>query len=538
MLLRAVPVGTQPQLFVDDYLIAESEGVEEHLHAMTKHPTPVLTAETPWERPGQGTVANPVAVYDVEEQLHKLWYSSQVLFSSGGETGAPRYKCYATSRDGIHVHRPELGLVDYDGSTANNILPADAGGGPILDCVEMSHVEPPELRYKSVNWLGFDEDGMGTHGVRFSADGLRWRDYEGNPVIRGREHGDAVSCAKLRDTYADFGPPGFPSAKYAIFLKTHLRLGRWWRRCVGVATSAPIRGGRFPGRGGVPFTEWTQPVLALAPDPRDDDLAEARLAAARPHLLYDHPEDHRAEFYEILVHRYGDLLLGFLWVFEPAFECSRLGGANQHGPVHVQLVSSRDLIHWHRAGDRQPILAPGEPGSFDAAMIFGITFPLPMGAEWGCYYAGTGIFHTAWPYLDAHIRLPFMEDLRAGRRQPPAIGLAKVRREGFVSRDAGAAGGTLTTRPLRPGAGRLTVNANVASGGELRVAVHDASGQALPGFEAEACTPVAGDAIRHAVHWGERGGDASWPHRELRLTFHLRDAELYAFQFTEDADPD
>ena len=37
-------------------------------------------------------------------------------------------------------------------------------------------------------------------------------------------------------------------------------------------------------------------------------------------------------------------------------------------------------------------------------------------------------------------------DVKAGRRHFPAIGLAKVRREGFVSRDAGADGGTLTTR--------------------------------------------------------------------------------------------
>ena len=44
--------------------------------------------------------------------------------------------CYATSRDGISWDKPELGLVDYEGSTANNIVWRGGGntkeqwGGP------------------------------------------------------------------------------------------------------------------------------------------------------------------------------------------------------------------------------------------------------------------------------------------------------------------------------------------------------------------------------------------------------------------------
>ena len=30
--------------------------------------------------------------------------------------------CYATSKDGVTWAKPELGLVEYEGSTANNIL--------------------------------------------------------------------------------------------------------------------------------------------------------------------------------------------------------------------------------------------------------------------------------------------------------------------------------------------------------------------------------------------------------------------------------
>ena len=37
----------------------------------------------------------------------------------------PRVSCFATSEDGIHWDRPSLGLVEYDGSTDNNIVPDD-----------------------------------------------------------------------------------------------------------------------------------------------------------------------------------------------------------------------------------------------------------------------------------------------------------------------------------------------------------------------------------------------------------------------------
>ena len=108
-----------------------------------------------------------------------------------------------------------------------------------------------------------------------------------------------------------------------------------------------------------------------------------------------------------------------------------------------------------------------------------------------------------------------------------------MRRDGFVSRDAGAAGGTLTTRLLQPGGSRLEVNATVAAGGALAVAVQDEHGQDLPGFAAADCTPVTGDSLRHAVRWGDRRGDDRWRARPVCLRFHLRDASLYAFRGTD-----
>ena len=81
--------------------------------------------------------------------------------------------------------------------------------------------------------------------------------------------------------------------------------------------------------------------------------------------------------------------------------------------------------------------------------------PLTVGDEWwGPSYMGFNEGHAAKSCFDDTMRRQLREDVQAGRRHFPAMGLAKVRRDGFISRDAGPDGGTLTTRPLRPGGGR------------------------------------------------------------------------------------
>ena len=206
---RTAYVGTRPQLFVDGHLVSMSQGLTEHTHQMAKHPGPVLKAEAPWERPEVAGLAGAVnAIYDADDGLFKLWYYARRTHTAGSLPGVPGLSCYATSRDGINFERPNLGLTEFNGSTANNILNDGVGPGHgMLDCAEMADVEPADKRFKSVEWMGSDDNGQGMHGASFSPDGLRWRTHDGNPVIRGREHGDSITAAKLRDSYLQPGRP-------------------------------------------------------------------------------------------------------------------------------------------------------------------------------------------------------------------------------------------------------------------------------------------------------------------------------------------
>ncbi|HUH04436.1 MAG TPA: hypothetical protein VML75_20715 [Kofleriaceae bacterium] len=532
MLLRTFDIGSRPQLALDHDLWESVGGATERLYQVAKHPVPVLAPEAPWEGPGRGALWGPLhAERHAETGRVRLWYQSFDLYPGRGSNMGTRCLSIAESDDGVHFERPALGLTEWEGSTNNNMYAMRRGPyAPLvaahshgtIDSLAIDPAEDPAYRYKAVTWMGRDGMRYGRHGVAFSPDGLRWREYEGNPVSRFKDAGDVASGASLRDWFDPQNSGPYPASKYALFPKMLVRRGRWSRRSFAVMfsdDSAPI-----------PFTQFDDPKLSLTTDERDDDMAEERLAGARDILLYDEPEDHRCEFYGVQVFRRGDVLLGLLWVYDASYEMSRMGTGNQYAIVEVQLVASRDGIHWRRVGNRRPVIPRGAPDAFDSHMIFYHALPIAVGDEWWIYYVGFNEGHTARScYTDA-LRETYWADVARGTRHLPSIGLGKVRQEGFASLAAGTEGATLVTRPLRMTGGELRLNAAVRPGGEIRVEVRDEAGNAIDGFGAPDCAAIRADGVRLPVRWGDRLGDPAWSRRDVRLAFSLQDAELFAFQ--------
>jgi hypothetical protein len=112
------------------------------------------------------------------------------------------------------------------------------------------------------------------------------------------------------------------------------------------------------------------------------------------------------------------------------------------------------------------------------------------------------------------------------RTHKPAIGLATLRRDGFVSLDAGADGGWLLTRPFALAERRLHLNVN-ASNGSCVVALCDADGRALPGFEQS--QPITGDNVDAEVMWPSVQPLAVGGAVALRIA--LVEASLYSYWF-------
>ena len=108
---------------------------------------------------------------------------------------------------------------------------------------------------------------------------------------------------------------------------------------------------------------------------------------------------------------------------------------------------------------------------------------------------------------------------------------ATLRRDGFVSADAGYGGGEFTTPPLQFGGARLELNCDGGAGGWLKVEIQDPDGQPLPGYSLADAVAVVGNSTCKPVKWTNQGSVEKLLGQSVRLRFVMRDVKLYAFQF-------
>src|SRR5881628_1016625 len=105
------------QLFLDDAVVAEMSGLQRAFHRPEKR-GPVLKADVPSDGRYVSAVSAPMWI--APEGVYKLVYEAR----PGNDSSAAvnRY-ALAVSRDGVRWEKPRLGLVEFQGSTANNLFP-------------------------------------------------------------------------------------------------------------------------------------------------------------------------------------------------------------------------------------------------------------------------------------------------------------------------------------------------------------------------------------------------------------------------------
>ena len=461
------------QLFVDDYVVEEIKGLTRSLHAVRKHPdNPVLRPE-----PEGTSIEYTTVIWDAAESLFKAWYvvgdNQDARSSPGAKSRYTVQSCYATSPNGIHWDKPDLGLIAYKGSLANNIF--DSGRWLESVVYVPPHHEPDDgRRYKMLAW------DTGGYQVAFSADGIHWTDYPDNPVWR-------ISGDVAPTIYDELG------GQYISFAKVNYEYEGHRRRLVGRGTSQD-------------FVHWSDPQLILRPDDEDEGWTLGR-------------PGHHTQFYGMCGFPYAGMYLGLLWVFRVT---GKVPEGTNYGAIHAQLVHSRDSIHWERAFSRMPLIPIGPQESFDGAYLHAASRTVVVGDEIYIYYDGHDGDHGSYWYCE-----PWGSD---EPRRGGALGLGRLRLDGFVSVDAGPDEGRLTTRPLVVGGDGLVVNAQ-AGQGVLRVEVLDLDGSPFADLGKAECVPFSGDSVRHTVQWQGDASLATLRGKPVRLRFYLKDTQLYSFQF-------
>src|SRR5262245_37231101 len=115
-------------LFVDDEEIENAENLKRELNRPRKHPGPLLVADRPWE--GERAQAWGSVILEPDGRL-RLWYFAFNSERRPGELDRGGY-ALAESKDGVRWDKPELGIVEFRGSTKNNLFYTCAPDGKNL----------------------------------------------------------------------------------------------------------------------------------------------------------------------------------------------------------------------------------------------------------------------------------------------------------------------------------------------------------------------------------------------------------------------
>lgn len=165
-------VDARRQLFLDDALIQRMERAELRLH----HPIDrevVLVFDRPWE----GEVSGYITVFEDENRFRMYYRASH--YDRETRKVSHENTCYAESRDGITWTRPEFGLYEFNGSTANNIVYKGAGiSHNFTPFKDTNPACPPDAKYKGVS--ADATRGMLTH---HSPDGIHWEQTSETPIL-------------------------------------------------------------------------------------------------------------------------------------------------------------------------------------------------------------------------------------------------------------------------------------------------------------------------------------------------------------------
>jgi len=487
-------IGSRRELFIDDYLIAELKGkAEQRLH----QPQPkeiVLEHDAPWEGSGSGYHS-----LFQDGDLYRMYYKAWHLDVRDGKVNTathPLFCCYAESKDGLHWIKPELGLHEFNGSTANNIViphgpmgQVNPDGGHPAIFKDDNPAAPPDARYKAIVR---SNKPKGLLALK-SPDGLRWSPMADAPVITDG---------------------AFDSQNLAFWDAHHGVYRAYWRYFTAGTTDEknwkPAGDRAIRTATSKDFITWENQADLRYVDSPSEQLYTNQVKPYHraPHLLLGFPTRY-------IERGWSESLRALP---EHEHREARSKASDRYGMAITEglLMASRDGVTFKRWNDA--FLPPGieRPGTWN----------------YGHQYLAWHVIETPSALEGAPNELSFYATESYWTGTSSALRRYTLRLDGFVSIRAPMSGGELITHPLTFTGSQLTLNFASSAAGGIHVELQDPTGTPLPGFALADCEPLFGDAIDRTVRWKNDPDLSRHAGQPIRLRFVLNDADLYALRFT------
>ncbi len=481
-------------LFFDDRDIELREGVNLVLNPPEKR-GPCLYIEKEWELGG----TRPMCIVRIGDE-YRLYYS--VRLGEGETTLA-----FAISKDGITWERPELGVREYKGSKANNLVSID-GCRQNEGCIFVDPSAPKDQRIKLVGHAQ-EEGGM---YVMTSPDGFSFKRNPGNllPFILDN-HNSSFYDSRI--------------GKYVIY-------SRGWDRDRPIP---PMEGSRTVIR--IETDDLLSPVKwdENAPDPwpmskKWEGLGHENMRRVNKELPSvispDEMDPPEADIYQAAAVQYlADAYLAFpsLYYHHPWYP----EGFINDGYLDLQFAASRDGINWRRdfRGSYVRLDLPDGPCTKMMHMLVGM---VPYEFRISQYYIGSRRSHGEGRVPDDVQPKPSV-----ATKRPPQIGDAMVYRaeqrlDGFVSADSAYTGGMLITKPFVLESPVLKINVDTSASGVAHAALLWDDGSIIEGHSLEDSDRIQGNDTDWVLSWRKKSDLSHLVGKKIKLMVRSRSTKLFA----------
>ena len=577
----ALELAGYPEVLVDDYCFEEVNGIQFVPDALDKHPDrPLVSPTEPHEE--EMLSINSLAWNETAARYEAAYHNSGGRIERQ-DTHEERLhlKMLLISEDGEHWHKPTLGLVDYDGSTNNNILRDDRDNPSAAEREKAHDIEYAEFRFYDPERDGpINLDNVfvasGKQHFPFGCKNIKHQDLtnddndaflpQGGEFWPFEQRGD-LYLVLTREPILYLGI-GMDLMHTSETIRCHVegpdndpdrkRLYFYFR------PASPA----YPPHG-APCDNMHLGLRCLAVMWTDDGITYHRQFVLAP----DGYDRLGTQFYAMgLLQRFGTLgdapgrplLDKGLHKINQAFPRRNLylGSVLVHWGIEQtqepELIWTRDLMHFKRfTTHRHSLIESSGPGTYNCGMIRDRYMYSECAEQWWYHYTAINTRHNGYGIMSRWSDLAQLQRERPNHADAPYFttwegywadgkqtkylpAIARCQPYRVAHAEPLDVRGQLTTRPIRVDGDELRLNAATERGGSIRIELTDEAGQPLgltaPSAQSDG-SQAGADGAGHPEPMTFEGDavdtmivDLSrWRGQLIRLRFTLDRARLYAF---------